>query len=510
MYEKKNRNTLNKIVEGDVQGGGPFFVKMLQKMSNNSFVSHTHDVQPMGENELNFITSLLISNNTNECSFKNMNMNVLSSSGFTQAHVMKNRFGKNVVVKFLRPANLYYFLCECNFLLVTVWKKFRLEANRVYPNNNHLQTKLTKQCRHVMLHFMKEVCEEFDYKKKAQCAIVGCAIYNHPHMMMHSSKLLQYTVTPFPMIIQTYEGNVGLDGLLKKCEKMLKHSSKENKIKHYINTIVVPMIHRSMVTLLESWFKNIFSRSVSCFHGDLHLGNLRTLSMENLIRLHRLKAETRAPLYIIDYGHCYFLNKKLRYGLLDVMLTSGRMKHPGCFKSYNEKNKKKLKWKNETKQSPIKIKLTKEILKCYASDYPSLSAEDKKRLLNGPLSSSKVHRIHTTNKKVMKTCIKKLFKLSKVPLHLTSKDFEMLSKKMLNYSDFLTFGHLLLRFVKHVQKIGVCVGNPVIAFAKNVSLLSNNLKAIESLCKDTTFYPSWEISPFVTGQMLKNVAQFTR
>jgi hypothetical protein len=224
----------------------------------------------------------------------NMNPKMLGSASLAEAHFTYATIqGVKVeaVLKFVKPLYAYLFLCECNYLLTTVWKKIAEVARQVPSSNSDVYI---KQCRLLLMFFVAEFSKEFNYKSEFRNTTLGYPIYNVPSRHVRSIVALDVAVDPFPaLVVQRVNGQT-LDNLLQDGA-----DSKETAQTLY------PLV----VNLNAIWFSNTLWGN-GFFHSDLHPGNAMLAGKD---------------LYCIDYGSAGVLEPEQRCKIITAMLLSSKL-----------------------------------------------------------------------------------------------------------------------------------------------------------------------------------------
>lgn len=294
-------NTLERVkslFRSLLSGSGPFILKILQQIntSNNSKIDGKISVSDVTKDIFSMVpaltpeeTKLVTQSFSIAPSYITppyYNEKVLGSASIAETHqTYSDEFQQKAVIKFIKPIYAYYFLCEINFLVADAWKAI---AKYSRGNNIHM-----KQCRKLMLFFIKEFIKEFDYYGEFVNTTVGYKYYNQPSQHVSSIVALGCQINPFPVLILSFVEGRSIDSWMD--DENITRAELEN-------------IYRDTDNLVRIWFKNTLWGS-GFFHADLHPGNL---------------IRSKHDVNVIDFGSCGILNKEERCAMVTAMVISGQ------------------------------------------------------------------------------------------------------------------------------------------------------------------------------------------
>lgn len=230
---------------------------------------------------------------------ENMNPHILGSASLAEAHftsAMVRGVKLDAVLKFVKPLYAYLFLCECNYLLTTVWQQIAITA-RALPDIDATQADVyVKQCRLLLMFFVGEFSKEFDYEQEFVNTTVGYPIYNQPSRHLRSIVAIEVAVNPFPaLVLQRVNG--------KTLDSLLKDETDPGTV------AIARKLYPWIVNLNAVWFANTLWGN-GFFHSDLHPGNAMLAG---------------DYLYSIDFGSTGVLNPKQQCKIITAMLLSSKL-----------------------------------------------------------------------------------------------------------------------------------------------------------------------------------------
>lgn len=480
----KIKSNMMLLLKYALSGSGPFMLKILQQINNNAegtlddgtkisdlTASLFDAIPPLLPREFDLVLSCL---NLPKVFLKNLNREPIGSASLAQAHHSCDQFGVKVILKLLRPIYIYYYLCECDFLLTTVWKTI-VEFARRYKHRD----RLIKQTRQLLLFLIKEFISEFDYEQEALYNVVGYKMYTKPSLGLHSAQIINFAVNPFPAMVQTVGKSITLKSLLEhmKTEKL-------STIK-----TVIPMLYKTIIHLNNVWFSNVFWGQKSFFHADLHMGNIMVPTTKEILDM-ATTGETVVPIYLIDYGSSGILNYQTKCKLLDAILQSGKIVNLNyLIPSPGEKI---------TAGAPPEAQ--NDNILSYFKNFDQLTSSQQEGL-RLVVNTPKVKRIHATNIKEIKRFIRRIWSLCKVS-DRSEGHADELYPQILNYSEQMTFGTLFLGIVKYGRGIGMCTSNSIIMFGRGIAYLSDSTLALMDLCHQVgEVCPAHSLDGVITSQM---------
>ena len=453
-----------------LSGSGPFMLKILQQVANKADDIKNSDVNwsemtknifdavpPLTKEEFVFVKENL----SKTLSISHIHNKTIGSASLAETHSAKDAFGEDSIVKLIRPMYIIYFFCECDFLLVDLWKKIgdKIRASVVPQKKQDL---LIKQTRQLLLYLVKEFSYEFDYEKESIYTSIGYETYNQPSLNLFSSQLIQFAVDPFPVIVQTQVGETSLKSLLTfwKSEQFTRSYPKDGK---KLIQSVAPLLYRSLCNLFEVWVKNVFWGKNHFFHADLHTGNIRTLTFDRLVKLaavsatNKKKQKQTAPLFVIDYGSAGILKKRVRCRLLTALLQTSNLVAMPRPPPQNIKE--------------VDTEITREILPFYGKTPPTG--------LSVAVNNQQVLENHRKNIKESKKFVQLVYQLCEIEPH--DANIDEISIYILKYNKPMTFSSLFLKLIRFGGEIGICTSNQMINFGRGIAYLNDT---IELLCKE--------------------------
>lgn len=289
---------LKSLFKSLLSGSGPFILKILQQINtaNTSKIDGKISVSEITKDIFSTVPALtpeetrLVTSSfaiaPSYLSPEYYNEKVLGSASIAETHqTYSDEFQQKAVIKFIKPIYAYYFLCEINFLVADAWKAI---AQFSHGNNIHM-----KQCRKLLLFFIKEFIKEFDYYGEFVNTTIGYKYYNQPSQHVSSIVALDCKVNPFPVLVLSFVEGRSVDSWMDA---------------EHITRAELESIYRDTDNLVRLWFKNTLWGS-GFFHADLHPGNL---------------IRTKNGVSVIDFGSCGILNKEERCAMVTAMVISGQ------------------------------------------------------------------------------------------------------------------------------------------------------------------------------------------
>jgi hypothetical protein len=475
-----------------LSGSGPFMLKILQQVANNADDIKNSDINwsEMTENIFDAVPPLtkeeflFVKDNLSKTPFiSHLNNKTIGSASLAETHSAKDAFGEDSIVKLIRPMYIIYFFCECDFLLVDLWKQIGDKIRTtVVPQKK--QDLLIKQTRQLLLYLVKEFSYEFDYEKESIYTSIGYETYNQPSLNLFSSQLIQFAVDPFPVIVQTKVGDTSLKSLLTfwKSEQFTRSYPEDGK---QLIKSVAPLLYRSLCNLFEIWVKNVFWGKNHFFHADLHTGNIRTLDFHRLVKLASVSTKNKkkqtAPLFVIDYGSAGILKKSVRCRLLTALLqTSNLVAMP---------------LPDDNIKEEVDTEITREILPFYGKKPP--------KGLSVALNNKKVLENHRKNIKESKKFVRRIYKLCEIEAH---DNIDEISIYILKYKKPMTFAYLFLNLIRFGGEIGICTSNQMINFGRGIAYLTDTIQVMYKEC-DTKDVEIFQINTIVKKELILHPAQ---
>ena len=440
------------LVNSSIAGSGPFCLKFLQQVSNT--LSDTNpasdvlksvfdNVPPLTTAEVVFIkeksTQLppVLRNN-----FKPDKR--LGSGSVAQAHWTMDDAGGQMVVKIMKPMYVYYFLCECDFMLTTVWREMR--------KNSGGNDVLLKQARQLLLFLTGRFIVEFDVVQESYNTTAGRAVYTVPKWGIQCVQMLSTITDPFPLLVQTYAPGDDLPSVLEKMQLIPAGGLKQKMFKK----LYASLVHVAFVWVWNLFFGNGF------FHADLHIGNFRVPKIEDIRENVRTGSRDPLEVWLLDFGSCGKLSKKSRCDILDSVYTTLR---------FDSKIRDMI---HDGKYSKTQTDDTMGALRSY----------DEGRAV--PPGFEKIAKVHEHNKTIVKEFIQRLWTVCIVEeRHKTPEALKLLAAKMLNYYQSprcLEFGQLFMKLVMSGTDIGECTRNEVLMFGRGIAYLGGTVDKFADIC----------------------------
>lgn len=283
---------------------------------------------------------------------KNIQDKILGSASIAQAHICTYN-DQPALIKFVKPLNILYYMCEMNFFLTQVWTSIREYAEMEYQstlsdtfqavklsdpqwaaqspeelkNNADFQREvkrkqgflpssaiLTKQCRQLTLFFLTEFAKEFDYESEFKNTKMGREKYHNKIPGVYSVECFKYKVNPFPYLLLEKIDGMTLDEMLTE-KKEDQAFAKE--------------VFDRLVKFFKVWLEVSLVDSPSFFHADVHRGNIM------------MNPQTK-DMYIIDYGSCGSASEQISLNLAASMLEGMNFVDPFKKRTFVPKRKLRI------------------------------------------------------------------------------------------------------------------------------------------------------------------------
>ena len=329
LLKKKGSQELNymgrvivSLVKSALSGSGPFILKVLQQVNtSNTMDFNGVKVADITGDVFSNVPGLipqeveLLKNNlgVRKEFIDNMDPKILGSASISETHRTHDNQGHQAVIKIIKPIYAYYFLCEINFLLTTVWKMLREETMEETSDPVRQQIFLL-QTRKFLMYITQEFVKEFDYTSEFIHTTLGYRIYNRPSKGLQSIVALDFQENPLPGLVLQFVNGISLDDLYNHPTRVSKEDWK--------------LIYERILTLHDIWYTEALWGS-GFIHTDLHPGNIIWT--------------TDKQLALIDYGSSVMISPKTQCLLIDAMFISGNIVPiPDSLKYTNYKKWNKL------------------------------------------------------------------------------------------------------------------------------------------------------------------------
>jgi hypothetical protein len=226
----------------------------------------------------------------------------IGSASLAEAHISRLDDGTEVILKFLRPMYAYYYLCEADFLLNSVWDKFEPSVRANFPDASEEQVeRMTLQAQKLLMFLVSEFAGEFDYKKEFANMERGSQVYTDPANGVFSAEGIDVNTETIPYIVQTKAEGIMFNDYLTSLDKLSREEAHAGIVQAYK---MQTRVYRLWVieTLIGSGF----------FHADMHGGNMM-ISLDG------------ERITVIDYGSSGELRSLKQCQLIDSVLSWARL-----------------------------------------------------------------------------------------------------------------------------------------------------------------------------------------
>ena len=329
---KKPDNTIVRLVQSALAGSGPFILKVLQQVNtSNKAVIHGVHVSEITKDVFSKIPGLtptevqLVRENlgVDPVYVQNMDPNLLGSASISEAHLTHNADGYKGVIKFIKPIYAYFFLCEMNFMLTSVWQELQHEALQE-TSDPDMQKLYVLQTRKFLMFIMGEFVKEFDYASEWKNTVLGYEIYNRPQKNIRSIVAMDFNEDPLPGIVLQYVEGRSLDSLLNQ------------EAENYPPSFWADL-YQTVLRLNDIWYTETLWGS-GFAHTDIHPGNVIWTDQHEL--------------YLIDFGSAVTLSPTTQCLMIDAMYISGFIRPLDD----EEKKTNYISWLNKTKKQKHMIR----------------------------------------------------------------------------------------------------------------------------------------------------------
>lgn len=409
------------------------------------------------------------------------------SVGDTYETSIQGKKNQKVIVKVLKPIYLFYFLCECNLVLVHCWNLISDLSAQHYSHITDMdkRRRMALQVKQLLCRTIYDMLDEFDYENEWSWTGTGKIAYSEYFKTWNKRDLVKGFDTPSPIALSLNPMPV------MAIEKIRGISVKKFLLtnKSYDHAYEV---YRHASRLRDLWIHNIFLERNNptirgFFHADLHAGNLYCDIKKNRVRLN-----------IIDFGSCGRLQAEEARELLAAMAlmpTKNEFQKvsklieevhglfPNTVHNKIEQRKRKylgIKWRPD--HTPLAKRDPTNLLH-YFHSLPSFSKAQidimQKRIRKDP----NVLQAHKNNVRAMRFFIRQLYKICSG--HDNQPIPDQLIVNVLNYDDYLVdFGSMFLRIFKYGTDMDKCIDSSTVTFGKGVLYISQLIQSLRNHCID--------------------------
>jgi len=444
-------------------GSGPIVLKLLQQYNNNNeeevdagitvnqvVENIFSNVPALTQQEMKVVKTKIRGSlsKSRKVLVDNMSERPLGSASIAVAYKTRLANGDRAVLKFVKPFYMFFFLCECDYLLSQVWHDLRQPG---------VSDVLLYQTRQLLMFLIVLFTEEFDYEQEYWSTVRGYHIYNQPRQNVYSVEVVApFKMDPLPILVTS----AGPERNLKEAlEELVSQGDRQG----------VRQVYNNLINFFKIWFINIFwgvPPNRGFLHADLHAGNI-------------LMGPSSAQycLCIIDYGSSGTLSSQEREHILDAMLLL-----PGFDTSFLPLITRPPGFCGEFTISGSEYPLSKRPLPGWLNYFQDLR-QDQEAKLRPLLGDPRFTRAHRKNKRVVLAFIKKILKVCEVS-SLSESELISLRDQVLNYSssDYNSFGYLFLQIIRYSRDIGQCTNNSTFVFGKGIAYLSAAICAAREAC----------------------------
>lgn len=466
LKKEEGAALLHRTLLAAVAGTGPMILKVMQSLNtsakdeairgvNVKKLTSTvlHSVPALSETEFRLVQDSLA---LPEITKASMVLQALGSGSIAESHLATWE-NKEVVVKFIKPMYLFYFLCEIDMLLHRTWGQLSSAARKATSNEKE-SSRWIRQTRQILLFLIQEYGREFFYEDEARFTEHGHRIYDRPSLHLRSVQCYHFAPDPVPvLVLQKAPG--------KPLEKLA-----ETLPKPKLQTLT-----KALHALAQVWMINLFWGD-GFFHADLHAGNL--LLDENLENI-----------WLIDFGSCGQLTPQMQCCLLDAVML------PGAATDLSS-----LIPPRHVDDLGTGLKVEPTNISRFFAVFAKLTPTQQ-ALLNRATKQEMIHDQHARNLQIVRQFIRIIWHVCEVQ----NKDFDeldTLAQRVLDYSQPLEFGMLFLRIVRFGNDIGSCAFNQTLMFGRAIRFVTQIIWDTESLCGDLC--APWDLVAQLRSALVRN------
>lgn len=258
----------HKVYNSIVKGAGPILLKVLQEFptKNKNFDKDILLIINTVFDSLTSITGLEIDVLLPYMSLKSINPTALKVGSIGQVHYAtshKCESDNNVIVKFVKPRSLLYFLTEIHMLI-----------------NLKYDTSIEKKSYNYIKYKIYKIAKEFSFREEFENANILETIYNYK--CIQTVKMIEYNDTLLPYLIMEVAKGIPLQNFIQDNITM---KSKESSL------VITNELLYSFKYLVHLWMTNLILGN-GYLHADLHPGNI-------LIDT----SQTTPVITVIDFGN---------------------------------------------------------------------------------------------------------------------------------------------------------------------------------------------------------------
>jgi hypothetical protein len=401
-----------------------------------------------------------------------MNESPVGSASIAMAFVTRApRTLEKAVIKFVKPFYMYFYLCECNYLLGKVWRELRK------PGVSDI---LLAQTRQLLMFLIILFCEEFDYGAEYKYTLAGYQLYNQPRLNVYSVRVLTpFQSNPLPALVTSA-------GPSRNLKDAIDELGKNNDRNGFLQ------LYNNLINYFEIWFTNIFWGN-GFLHADLHAGNILVGPKKD-----------RYYICIIDYGSSGILTPREKNYILEAMLILG--KFDASFLPLLVRGDSTC---GRSSTTTTDAPPSKRPLPSWLNYFKDLQ-QDQEALLRPLLISKKLEKAHNTNLRVVLAFVKKILQVCEVKTQMTERELIQVRDNVLNYSSngYNDFGFLFLQIIKYSQDIGQCTNNSTFIFGKGIAYILGAICSVRAACAG--YCKPYDLSKLMVRQIIRNPRMYPK